>query len=203
MPNLPPGTLPPVVLPFDPTSTTPVCLVALDSKTQSRVDPLRRRPVRGPEHDHGDHGAVAPVVYGGKIRAVMVYLDREKMQARGLSPLDVMKAVDNYNVFLPTGDAKFGDDRLRHRLQLDVRPGRGDGRHPAADRAGNAAYLRDVATPKDASFIQTNVVRVNGRRQVYIPVFRQLGASTLEVVDTLQGADRRHDGAADARRAST
>ena len=56
IPNLPPGTLPPVVLPFDPTSTTPVSLVAVDSgdPANTRVDPLRRGPVRGPEHDHGD-----------------------------------------------------------------------------------------------------------------------------------------------------
>ena len=59
---------------------------------------------------------------------------------------------------------------------------------PLRNEHGNAAYLRDVATPKDASYIQTNVVRVNGRRQVYIPVFRQLGASTLQVVDTLKGS---------------
>ena len=59
---------------------------------------------------------------------------------------------------------------------------------PLHNEHGNAAFLRDVATPKDASFIQTNVVRVNGRRQVYIPVFRQLGSSTLDVVDTLKGA---------------
>ena len=59
---------------------------------------------------------------------------------------------------------------------------------PLRNEHGNAAFLRDVATPKDASFIQTNVVRVNGKRQVYIPVFRQLGASTLQVVDTLKGA---------------
>ena len=57
----------------------------------------------------GQPGAVAPVVYGGKIRAVMAYLDRQKMQARNLSPLDVMNALDADNVFLPTGDAKFGD----------------------------------------------------------------------------------------------
>ena len=59
---------------------------------------------------------------------------------------------------------------------------------PLRNEHGNAAYLRDVGTPKDANYIQTNVVRVNGRRQVYIPVFRQLGASTLQVVDTLKGA---------------
>ena len=50
---------------------------------------------------------------------------------------------------------------------------------PLRSEHDNAAYLRDVGTPKDANYIQTNVVRVNGRRQVYIPVFRQLGASTL------------------------
>src|SRR5262249_39416563 len=58
---------------------------------------------------------------------------------------------------------------------------------PLRTELGNAAYLRDVATPRDASFIQTNVVRVDGRRQVYIPVYRQLGASTLRVVNTLRG----------------
>ena len=53
---------------------------------------------------------------------------------------------------------------------------------------GNAAFMRDVATPKDDSFIQTNIVRVDGRKQVYIPVFRQLGSSTLKVVDTIKAS---------------
>ena len=108
IPNLPPGTLPPVVLPFDPTSSTPVCIVALDSKTQSEsiLYDVGRYEVRN--MIMAINGAVAPVVYGGKIRAVMAYLDRQKMQARGLSPVDVMNAIDNYNLFLPTGDAKFG-----------------------------------------------------------------------------------------------
>ena len=111
IPNLPPGTLPPVVLPFDPTSTTPVCLLAVDSD-----DPANNESIL---YDVGRYevrnmimaipGANAPVVFGGKIRAVMLYIDRNKMQARGLSPLDVMKAMDDYNVFLPTGDAKLGD----------------------------------------------------------------------------------------------
>ena len=100
-----------------------------------RVDPLRRRPLRSPQHDHGIPGAVAPVVYGGKIRAVMAYLDRQKLQARGLSPLDVMKALDNYNIFLPTGDAKFGDIdyALDSNSMYDLLER--DGRHPAPLRA--------------------------------------------------------------------
>jgi multidrug efflux pump subunit AcrB len=186
VPNLPPGTLPPVVLPFDPTSSTPVCIIALDSKTQpeSILYDVGRYEVRN--MIMSINGAVAPVVYGGKIRAIIAYLDRQKMQARGLAPVDVMNAIDNYNLFLPTGDAKFGktDFALDSNSMYDLVAEMGG--IPLRTELGNAAYLRDVATPKDASFIQTNVVRVNGRRQVYIPVFRQLGASTLKVVESLR-----------------
>ena len=113
----------------------PACLVALDSKTQSEsiLYDTGRYEVRN--FIMAIPGAVAPVVYGGKVRAVMAYLDREKLQARNLSPLDVMNALDNYNLFLPTGDAKFGDTDYAHRLELDVQPGRADGRHPDQDRA--------------------------------------------------------------------
>ena len=107
-PTMPPGTLPPVVLPYDPTSATPVCLVALDSPTQNEATlfDIGRYEVR--PQIMSQPGAIAPLVYGGKVRAIMMYLDRVKLQARHLSPLDVMKAVDDYNVFLPTGSAKFG-----------------------------------------------------------------------------------------------
>jgi multidrug efflux pump subunit AcrB len=186
MPNLPPGTLPPVVLPFDPTSTTPVCIVALDSdyQTESILFDVGRYEVRN--MIMGTPGAIAPVVYGGKIRAVLAYVDPAKLQARGLSPIDVMNALDNFNVFLPTGDAKLGstDYALDSNSMYDLVERMGN--IPLRTEHGNAAYLRDVATPKDAAFVQTNVVRVDGRRQVYIPVMRQFGASTLKVVDTLR-----------------
>ena len=108
IPTMPPGTLPPVVLPYDPTSATPVCLVALDSPTQGEATlfDVGRYEVR--PQIMSQPGAIAPLVYGGKVRAIMMYLDRVKLQARHLSPMDVMKAVDEYNVFLPTGSAKFG-----------------------------------------------------------------------------------------------
>jgi multidrug efflux pump subunit AcrB len=187
-PTMPPGTLPPVVLPYDPTSSTPVCLVALDSSTQneSALFDVGRYEVR--PQIMSQPGAIAPLVYGGKVRAIMMYLDRVKLQARHLSPLDVMQAVDEYNVFLPAGSAKFGttDYAIDSNSMFDL-VGRME-EIPLRNELGNATYLRDVATPKDASFIQTNVVRVNGKRQVYVPVFRQLGASTLDVVKTLQGA---------------
>lgn len=188
VPNLPPGTLPPVVLPFDPTSSTPIGLVALNSETEneSTLYDVGRYEVRN--MIMAQPGAVAPVVYGGKVRAVMLYMDRDKMQARGLSPLNVMKAMDSFNVFLPAGDAKFGgtDYAIDSNSMYDLVERMGD--IPLRTEHGNAAFMRDVATPKDDSFIQTNIVRVDGRKQVYIPVFRQLGASTLKVVDTIKSS---------------
>jgi multidrug efflux pump subunit AcrB len=188
VPNLPPGTLPPVVLPFDPTSTVPVCIVAVDSpdgsQNESILYDVGRYEVRNMLMSI--NGAIAPVVYGGKIRAVMAYLDRQKMQARGLSPLDVMNTLDNYNVFLPTGDAKIGDIdyALDSNSLYDFAKEMGD--IPLRTQRGNTAYLRDVATPMDANYIQTNVVRIDGKREVYIPVFRQLGSSTLGVVESVR-----------------
>ncbi|MGO9108411.1 MAG: efflux RND transporter permease subunit [Thermoguttaceae bacterium] len=188
IPNLPPGTLPPVILPFDPTSLTPVCIVALDSatETESILYDVGRYEVRN--MIMAIPGAVAPVVYGGKIRAIMAYLDRTKMQARGLSPVDVMTALDSYNLFLPTGDAKFGgtDYAIDSNSMYELVKRMGD--IPLRTEHGNVTFLKDVAKPEDASFIQTNVVRVNGRRQVYIPVYRQSGSSTLAVVSALKKA---------------
>src|SRR5438105_9589786 len=183
VPNLPPGTLPPVILPFDPTSTVPVCLVALDShgkQTEAMMYDVGRYEVRN--FIMASPGAVAPVVYGGKLRAVLAYLDRALLQGRNLSPVDVMRALDDYNIFLPTGSAKFGDTDYAIDSNSMYELPEKMGEIPLRTEPGNATFLRDVATPLDAAFIQTNVVRVNGERQVYIPVYRQLGSSTLDVV---------------------
>ena len=188
IPNLPPGTLPPVVLPFDPTSTTPVCIVAVDSPDRSQPEAILydvgRYEVRNMLMSI--NGAITPVVYGGKIRAVLAYVDRQKLQARGLSPIDVMNALDHYNLFLPTGDAKIGDIdyALDSNSMFDAAAEMGS--IPLRTEPGNVSFLRDVATVKDAAMIQTNVVRVDGKREVYIPVFRQLGASTLGVVEAVR-----------------
>ena len=131
--TMPPGTLPPVVLPFDPTSSTPIAMVALNSQTQgeSTLFDVGRYEVRS--MIMSNPGAVAPVVFGGKVRAVMLYLDRQKLQARGLSPVDVMNTMDNFNLFLPAGDAKFGntDFAIDSNSMYDLVSQ--DGRHAVAD----------------------------------------------------------------------
>jgi multidrug efflux pump subunit AcrB len=194
LPTLPPGTLPPVVLPFDPTSTVPACIVALDSKTQTESTLYDVGRYEARNMIMAIPGAVAPVVFGGKVRTVLAYLDRQKMQARQITLTDVMNALDRYNLFMPTGDAKFGDtdfaiDSNSMYNVVDEMKG-----IPLRTQLGNATYLGDVGTPEDTNFIQTNVVRVNGRRQVYIPVFRQLGSSTLDVVDNLRAEAPKMEG---------
>ncbi|HEX4130811.1 MAG TPA: efflux RND transporter permease subunit [Pirellulales bacterium] len=188
IPTLPPGTLPPVIMPFDPTGTVPVCLVALNSPTQTEqtLYDVARYDVR--PMVMSNPGAVAPVVFGGKIRSIMMYLDRIRMQARQLAPTDVMRATDSFNVFLPNGSIKLGDYdyAVGSNSLFDLVERMGD--IPLRSQSGNSAFLRDVALPQDSSFIQTSVVRVDGRRQVYVPVYRQPGTSTLTVVNTLRKA---------------
>ncbi|MBS0205378.1 MAG: efflux RND transporter permease subunit [Planctomycetes bacterium] len=187
IPNLPPGTLPPVILPYDPTATVPACLVAVDSKTQgeSILYDVGRYEVRNMIMN--SPGAVAPVVYGGKLRAVLAYIDRIALEARKLSPLDVMKAMDNFNIFLPTGDVKLGS--LDYALDSNSMYKQVDHMRDIPLRVGpdSAEFLGDVAVPRDSSLIQQNIVRVDGKREVYIPVFRQHGSSTLKVVEDLRG----------------
>lgn len=185
IPNLPPGTLPPVVLPYDPTASTPVAIVALNSKTQdeSTLYDTARYQVRN--MIMASPGSNSPVVYGGRLRTVLAYLNREKLQARNLSAVDVMNALDQYNIFLPAGSAKVGttDYALDSNSMHELIESMGD--IPIKTDAGKTVFLQDVAQPTDTSLIQTNIVRVDGRRQVYVPVYRQQGASTLQVVDSL------------------
>jgi multidrug efflux pump subunit AcrB len=213
IPNLPPGTLPPVVLPFDPTSTTPVALVTLDSKTQGEATLYDVALYEVRNFVMQQQGAVAPVVIGGKIRAVMLYVDPVKMQARKLSTWQVMDAVDQFNLLFASGDVRIGklDYALSSNSMIEViklmgdipvgvgsresgvgsgESGVGSGESGVGSRESGEAskfcFLSDLVDTRDAAFIQTNVVRVDGKRQVYIPVYRQLGASTLAVVDRLK-----------------
>ncbi len=191
LPNLPPGTLPPVVLPFDPTSTTPVMLVALNApnlsedKRESILYDVGRYEVRN--FIMQNPGATAPVVIGGKLRAVILELDQTKMRSLGLSAADVMNAVEKYNLFFPSGDVRIGmyDYSLSSNSMFKAVEKMKE--IPVFKKKdGGTVFLGELATPRDSSFIQTNIVLVNGKRQVYIPVYRQTGASTTAVVSAVK-----------------
>src|SRR5213593_1674160 len=106
---LPPGTIPPMVMPFDPTATIPLALVSVSSPEfdETRLYDVAYFDLRN--RLQGITGVIAPAVYGGKLRRILAYVDPNKAQARGLSPVDVMTAIRDYNVMIPTGNAKVGD----------------------------------------------------------------------------------------------
>ena len=186
---MPPGTLPSVVLPFDPTGMTPIALVAMDSRSdpplpEEKLYDVGRLEVRNMAMQNP--GTNAPVVIGGKLRAIMVYLDQRKMQGHKLSAADVMNAVERFSIFFPSGNVKIGnkDNALSSNSMIEIVNEMGD--IPINPEPGKFGYLKEVAAPEDAAFIQTNIVLINGRKQVYIPIYRQTGASTLDVVDKLR-----------------
>ncbi len=183
---LPPGTVPPMIMPFDPTASIPLCLLTVFSDTHGEKDLYDIAYYQLRNRLQGIQGVIAPAVFGGKIKRVLTYVDRDKLQARNLSPMDVVRAVQRFNTMIPTGSAKFGDldyqinanGMVERVVELNDIPVRLDGMAPV--------FLRDVGDAQDSAAIQTNYVRVNGRRQVYIPIYRQPGANTIQIVDDLK-----------------
>src|SRR5216117_2193192 len=183
---LPPGTIPPMVMPFDPTATIPLCLISVSSSQfdETKLYDIAYFKLRN--RLQGIPGVIAPAVYGGKLRRIFAYVDPFKGQARGLSSLDVINSIRDSNVMIPTGNAKFG--ALDYQINAN-------GMVPAVAqlndlplRVGNGppTYVRDVAKVEDSHQIQTNIVRVQGKRQVYIPIYRQPGANTIAVVEGIK-----------------
>src|SRR5438128_3916585 len=106
---LPPGTIPPMVMPFDPAASVPLCLLAVSSETfdETKLYDVAYFDLRN--RLQGIPGVIAPAVYGGKLRRILSYVDPQKLAARNLSPLDVVDAIRKQNLLIPTGDAKVGD----------------------------------------------------------------------------------------------
>src|SRR5499425_1603247 len=105
--RLPPGTLPPIVQKFD-ASSLPVCLITLkgEGMTETQLRDVGQFSIRN--QLAGVPGASVPTVFGGKYRQIMVYVDPAKLQAYEMSPMDVVRAVNNANLILPSGDVKIG-----------------------------------------------------------------------------------------------
>src|SRR2546422_258479 len=106
---LPPGTVPPMVMPFDPTASIPLVLVSVSSPTfdETRLYDVAYFDLRN--RLQGITGVIAPAVYGGRIRRILAYVDRDKLDSRNLSPMDVVQTLQAFNTLIPTGNAKIGD----------------------------------------------------------------------------------------------
>ena len=106
---LPPGTIPPMVMPFDPTATLPLCLVSVSSPTMNEKELYDIAYFELRNRLQSIQGVIAPAVYGGKLRRILAYVNRGQLEARGLSPMDVVRALKQQNVFIPAGNMKVGD----------------------------------------------------------------------------------------------
>ncbi|MFQ5767933.1 MAG: efflux RND transporter permease subunit, partial [Acidobacteriota bacterium] len=183
---LPPGTIPPMVMPFDPTASVPLCLVSVSSPTMSEKKLYDVAYFELRNRLQSIQGVIAPAVYGGVLRRILAYVDPDKLASRGLAPMDVVAALQRQNVFIPAGNLKAGD--LDYQIFANAMPPRVADLDniPVAMVEGRPVLLRDVARAADSHQIQTNIVRLNGRRQVYIPIYRQPGANTIQIVDAIR-----------------
>jgi multidrug efflux pump subunit AcrB len=179
--TLPTGTLPPIVQPFDPTGTIPLGIITVSNSqmAEQQVKDLARVDIRN--RLGSVRGCLAPVVLGGKDRQVMIYLNKQALEARNLSPVDVVRAIDQGNLLAIPGTAYIGDSQIaidsnamaRTVAELDLLP--------IVFEDDRRILLRDIAHAEDDAVIQKSRVRVNGRAQVMIPIYRQQGSSSLDV----------------------
>ena len=179
--QLPPGILPPQIINFS-ASSVPILQLGLSGKGLNEeqlndfgLNFIRPQLVTVP-------GIVVPNVYGGKQRSVMVYLDPKLMQAKHLSPVDVLNALSQQNVVEPGGTAKIGPTEYDVRLNSAPTTIEGLGNLPIRQVNGAMVYMHDVASVTDGSIPQTNIVRQDGKRGVLLTILKSGKASTLDVV---------------------
>ena len=183
--TLPPGIFPPLILSFD-ASSVPILQLALESQTLTEAE----------LYDLGFNfirnglatvqGTTIPLPYGGKVRTIMVDVDPTAMYAAHLSATDISNAVNAQAPIIPAGVVKIGDREyivLTNSSPLTVQ---GLNDLPIHTLSGATLFLRNVAQVRDGFQVQTNIVRVNGRRSALLIVLRNGAASTLAIIDAIK-----------------
>ncbi len=183
--QLPPGTQPPQIIDFS-ASSVPILQLGLSGPglSEDKLNDLSLNFLRPPLVTVP--GAVVPYPYGGKQRQVMINLNAGLLQSKGLSPQDVLNAVNQQNVVLPSGTAKIGPSEYDVRVNSSPRTVPELNDLPIKQVNGTTLYLRDVATVADGFSPQTNVVRQDGRRGVLVTIIKSGTASTLDVVSGIR-----------------
>ncbi|MDE0863102.1 MAG: efflux RND transporter permease subunit [Rubripirellula sp.] len=182
---LPPGTIPPMVMPFDPTASVPLCLVVVSNPEMNEQELYDIAYYELRNKLQSISGVIAPAVYGGKLRRILAYVEADKLEAYGLTLMDVQASLRKQNVLIPAGSIKIGRQDLQ--IFTNAIPEKIEELNSTPIRVidGVPVLMSDVGEVKNASQIQSNIVRINGSRQVYIPIYRQPGANTIEIVDRI------------------
>ncbi|HVT08062.1 MAG TPA: efflux RND transporter permease subunit [Polyangia bacterium] len=183
----PPGMTPPTVIQFN-ASNVPVAQVTLSSETLPEqqifdygLNFIRVRLFTIP-------GLSTPAPFGGKQRQINVDIDPRALQSKGLSPFDVVNALNTSNVILPAGTARIGSREYNVLMNSSPSEVAEFARIPVKIVDGAPVMLGDVARISDSFADQTNLVRVNGRRATYLAILKHSDASTLAVVDAVRDA---------------
>ncbi|MFL6415117.1 MAG: efflux RND transporter permease subunit [Bryobacteraceae bacterium] len=181
--RLPPGTLPPVVLKMD-ASSQPVCLVTFKGQGLDETQLRDQAQFNVRNQLASVPGASVPQPFGGRYRQIVVYADPTKLEAYQMSPMDLVRTINLSNLILPAGDVQIGTLDYNIYTNAQVSSIRDLADMPIKTVGLNPVRVRDVATAKDAFQIQTNVVRVDNQRSVYVPVLKQGGdTNTIAVVN--------------------
>ncbi len=181
--RLPPGTLPPVVLKFD-ASSLPVCLLTLKGQglNETQLKDLAQFQVRNQVANVP--GASVPQPFGGTYRQIQVFVDPVKLEAHQLSLTDVVSAINESNLILPAGDVRIGNRDYNIYANSQVDNPTDLNSIPLKSVGLGSVVVADVGKAEDAGAIQTNVVRIDGQKSVYIPILKQGGGSnTIEIVN--------------------
>ena len=181
--HLPPGTLPPFVLKMD-ASSLPVCLVTLKGNglSETQLKDLAQNVLRN--QLAGVPGAAVPQPFGGRWREMMLYIDPFKLEAHEMSPMDVVRSLNDSNLILPAGDVQIGRFDYGIYANSQVTSVRDLNSVPIKLEGQSPVRISDIGEVKDAYSLQYNIVRVDGQRSVYLPVLTQGGgANTIQVVN--------------------
>jgi len=186
--RLPPGTLPPVVLGMT-ASTQPVCLVTLKGQglNETKLKDLAHFEVRN--QISNVQGASVSLPYGGAYRQIQIYVDPLKLEARNLSLEDVVKSVDSSNLILPAGDVRIGSKDYNIYANSQFPDANSMNQMPLKSVGNSSVLVADVGKAVDSSMLQDSIVRIDGQRSVYVPIFKQGGNSnTLTIVNGIKAA---------------
>ena len=186
--RLPQGTLPPVVLSTG-ASSLPVCLLTVEGQglNETQLHDYLQYQIRN--QIAGVPGATVPPPYGGKYRQIMLYVDPLKLQAHELSPMDVVRATNASNLILPAGDVRIGPLDYNIYTNAQVANASALNEVPLKTEGERSVFVSDVGHAVDGSYLQYNIVRVNGQKSVYVPVQKQGGnTNTIAVVEGIKKA---------------
>src|ERR1700760_4053791 len=179
---MPPGIQPPTIVRYD-ASSVPVLQISLSCDTLNGAQLYDYGIYRMRQQLAPIHGVTLPTPAGGKYRQIMVDIDPLKLQAKGLTPLDVVNAVNAQNLTLPSGLAKIGETQYTVRNNAMPTTIADLNNIPIKYTNGPTVFLRDVGQVHDGWAVQQNIVRDDGRRAVLLSVIKNGNASTVAVVD--------------------